>query len=239
MVPLIAQFSKWDKPQGGSHLCVVVGTDAADGGLSPWNVVEGNAASLTLPNAVAVDDTYLKNFGIKGLGSTAEIDGQRVRVTALTHGIRSFTTTPYVFMTLNRARQMFGMKSDAATFFLVQLQPGADADQVQAALQKKLPDVEVLTKAELKRRSIEHWLFGTGAGVALIGGALLGILVGTVIVGQTLYSSAKDHLNEFATLRALGSTSGYIRKVILTQAGLSAVIGYVLGMIIAMTIIFY
>ena len=54
--------------------------------------------------------------------------------------------------------------------------------------------------------------------MALIGGAILGLIVGTVIVAQTLYSSTKDHLNEFATLRALGSSSGYIHRVILAQA---------------------
>ena len=71
-----------------------------------------------------------------------------------------------------------------------------------------------------------------------IGGALLGILVGTVIVAQTLYSSTKDHINEFATLRALGSSASYIHKVILAQAGLSAVIGYGLGMVIALFILY-
>ena len=45
---------------------------------------------------------------------------------------------------------------------------------------------------------------GTGAGAALFAGALLGVIVGTVIVAQTLYSSTKDHLSEFATLRAMG-----------------------------------
>ncbi len=75
------------------------------------------------------------------------------------------------------------------------------------------------------------------AGVALIGGALLGSLVGTVIVAQTLYSSTKDHLGEFATLRALGSSSGYIHQVILAQAGISAVVGYALGISIALTIL--
>ena len=53
----------------------------------------------------------------------------------------------------------------------------------------------------------------------------------------TLYSSTKDHINEFATLRALGSSSGYIHQVILTQAGLSAVIGYILGMILALLVV--
>jgi putative ABC transport system permease protein len=56
-------------------------------------------------------------------------------------------------------------------------------------------------------------------------------------VAQTLYSSTKDHLSEFATLRALGSSKGYIHRVILLQAALSAVIGYVLGMAIALVVV--
>jgi putative ABC transport system permease protein len=57
-----------------------------------------------------------------------------------------------------------------------------------------------------------------------------------VIVAQTLYGSTKDHITEFATLRALGSSSGFIHKVILTQAALSAVLGYILGMSIALAV---
>jgi putative ABC transport system permease protein len=52
------------------------------------------------------------------------------------------------------------------------------------------------------------------------------MIVGTVIVAQTLYSSTKDHINEFATLRAIGSSGMYIHKVIIFQALLSAVIGF-------------
>lgn len=118
------------------------------------------------------------------------------------------------------------------------MKPGADLETVRNDLKSRLESAEVLTKAEFRDRSLKTWLFKTGAGIALIGGALLGLLVGTVIVAQTLYSSTKDHLNEFATLRALGSSSGYIHKVILGQAGLSAVIGYSLGMIIALAVVF-
>ena len=236
-IPIAASFSKWQRPGGGEQLCVIVGTDPADDGLAPWNIVSGSFDSLKLPDAVAIDRTYYKDLGVGGLNSTAEVRGSRVRVTALTHGIRSFTTTPYIFTTLNRARSILGMAPDAATFYLIQLQQGADQATVQAELARRLPDVEVITKTEMKRRSIKHWLFGTGAGAALIGGALLGTLVGTVIVAQTLYSSTKDHLNEFATLRALGSSSGYIHKVILAQAILSAVLGYILGMTIALSVV--
>ena len=71
----------------------------------------------------------------------------------------------------------------------------------------------MLTPAEFRERSRTFWLFGTGAGAALFAGALLGVIVGTVVVAQTLYASTKEHLNEFATLRAMGSSRQYIYKV--------------------------
>jgi putative ABC transport system permease protein len=187
---------------------------------------------------VIVDKTYLTDLGIRAVGDTAQIGSSRVRISGFTDGIRSFTVSPYIFTTLNRARSLLDMPSDMITYALVKLEPGADVEAVRTALRAKVPESEVLTKQEFHDRSLNHWLFATGAGVALIGGAILGLVVGTVIVAQTLYSSTKDHINEFATLRALGSSSGYIHRVILAQAALSAVLGYALGMVIALTVVY-
>jgi putative ABC transport system permease protein len=236
-VPVVAGFTDWRKPTGGSTLVVVIGADYEDGSLTPWNVVEGDVSGLGVRDAVIVDKTYLSELGVKGVGDTAQIGDTRVRVTGLTEGIRSFTVTPFVFTTLARAKSLLGMPADNVTYVLVKLQPGADLDAVRGAIRAKTPDSEVLSRAEFRERSLNHWLFATGAGVALIGGAVLGLVVGTVIVAQTLYSSTKDHLTEFATLRALGSSSGYIHKVILAQAGLSAMLGYILGMVIALIVV--
>lgn len=238
VIPLIVKFAEWRKPEGGSTRVVVVGSDAEDGGLQPFNLVEGTWEDIKAPEAVAIDESYLDELGIEGMGSTAQIANGRIRVRALTNGIRSFTRSPYAYTTLNRARSLFGAPRDLTTFFLVQLEPGANINKVQDELRSRLGgNAEVLTNEEFRNRSLKQWLFRTGAGVALIGGALLGSLVGTVIVAQTLYSSTKDHLSEFATLRALGSSSGYIHKVILAQAGISAVIGYLLGISIALVVL--
>ncbi|HRN88069.1 ABC transporter permease [Hyphomicrobium sp.] len=238
VVPLVVSFAEWRKAEGGSTRVVVVGTDAEDGGLAPWSLVDGTWQDIKSPDAVSADDTYFRELGIDGIGDTAQIGTGRVKVKALTHRIRSFTQSPYVFTPLQRARNLLGVDGDRASFYLVQLVPGTDVEVVRQELLKRLDGAEVLTKEEFHERSLSQWLFRTGAGLALIGGALLGILVGTVIVAQTLYSSTKDHLNEFATLRALGSSSGYIYKVILAQAGLSAVIGYVLGILISLGILY-
>jgi putative ABC transport system permease protein len=236
-VPVVIGFADWRMPSGSSTPVFVVGSDLRAGGLEPWNLVEGRLESLSTPNAIAVDKTYLSRLGVSGLGGRAEIRQQAVRVAALTDGIRSFTTTPYVFMDVDRARAHTGVPSNKATYFLVRTNAGARVDDVQRNLRENLTDVEVLTQGEFAERSRSFWLFGTGAGAALFAGALLGVIVGTIIVAQTLYSSTKDHLNEFATLRAIGSSRNYIYKVIICQALLNAVIGFGIAALIGAAVV--
>ena len=238
VVPIVVSFAEWRKPAGGSSRVVLVGSDSEDKGLVPWSLAEGTLEDIKAPDAIAVDRSYLDELGVTGIGDTAQAAMGRVKIRALTEGVRSFTQSPYAYTTLNRARQLLGVGDDRSTFLLVKLAPGSDVAKVQADLRQRLEGDDVLTKDEFESRSLKQWLFRTGAGLALIGGAILGSLVGTVIVAQTLYSSTKDHIHEFATLRALGSSKGYIHKVILVQAGLSAVMGYLLGMMIALLVLY-
>src|SRR5581483_7807522 len=191
--PIVIGFADWRPPSGTSTPVFVVGSNLKTG-LRPWNLVEGQIAAFSITSAVAVDQSYFARLGVKGIGSTAEIRQQKVRIAAVTSGIRSFTTTPYVFTTTERARQYAGIPEGKATYFLVHLSKGADANATRQRLLANLDDIEVLTPTEFRNRSQSFWLFDTGAGMALFAGAVLGIIVGTVIVAQTLYSSTKDHL---------------------------------------------
>lgn len=234
---LIVGYAMWRKPTGGTAAVLVVGSDQKAATLVPWDIAEGNADALAAPSAVSIDQTYLSDLGIERVGDMAEINGTRVRVAALSQGIRSFTTVPYVFTTLERARALTFAGRDQATYVLINLEPGAKIDKVKAALTARFNDIEVLTHEEFRTRGLDFWLFETGAGSALITGAFLGLIVGLVIVAQTLYASTKDHLNEFATLRALGASAGYIHRVILIQAILSAVLGYGLGLTVSLVVV--
>lgn len=225
-IPLVIGFADWRMPTGAMTPVFVVGSDLRAGGLQPWNLVDGRVEALSSPKAIAVDSSYFDRLGISGIGATAEIRQQPVRVAAVTSGIRSFTTTPFVFMDVDRARMHTGVPSGKATYLLIRLTADANLDHVRRQLASDISDVEILTPAEFRDRSRTFWLFGTGAGAALFAGALLGVIVGTVVVAQTLYASTKEHLNEFATLRAMGSSRRYIYKVIVWQALLSAVIGF-------------
>jgi putative ABC transport system permease protein len=64
--------------------------------------------------------------------------------------------------------------------------------------------------------------------------AVLGLIVGVVVVTQTIYAATIDHIREFGTLKAMGASNFYIYKIILKQAVISAVIGYAIGIVVAM-----
>jgi len=237
VVPLVIGFSDWRLDSGEMTPVLIIATDLKDDALLPWNVVEGDVRELSKSGGVAVDRSYFDRLGIKGLGAIAEIRGRRVKVVALTDGIRSFTTTPYVFVDLKNARLYTGTFPNRASNLSIRLKPQANRAELIEAIRAQVGDAEVLTSDEFRSRSRSFWLFGTGAGAALFAGALLGVIVGTVIVAQTLYSSTKDHLSEFATLRAMGSSNNYIYSVIIYQALLNAVIGFILAAAIGYVVV--
>ena len=236
-VDVAVQIMSWKRGDGGQQAVVLVGTDPDDKGLVAWNIIEGSAGDIYKPSGVIADKAYLDDMQVKGVGDSGEINGQKAVIVAVTDHIRSFTTLPYLFTTLSRARSLMRAAPNQSGFIMVRVKPEANVEAVQADLQRNMRDVDVLTNKEFLDRSVHHWLFATGAGAALIAGAVLGLIVGVVVVAQTLYASTKDHLNEFATLRALGASASYIHRVILVQAVLSAFIGYAIGMIEALVII--
>jgi putative ABC transport system permease protein len=81
-------------------------------------------------------------------------------------------------------------------------------------------------------------MFTTGAGLALLVAAVMGLLVGAIVVGQTLYATTIDHLGEFGTLRAMGASAQFIRGVIYRQAILSAVLGYAVGLPLVLLVLY-
>src|SRR5262249_18000237 len=150
----------------------------------------------------------------------------RARVVGFTEGIRTFTTSPLVFTSFKNARRYANLSQNRTIYLLVKAAPGSDLEQVRHELQSRLKDVDVRTAHEFSLMTKIYWIFGTGAGVTVIIAAILGLLVGAVVVAQTIYAATLDHIREFGTLKAMGASNGYIYKIILQQAAVSGVIGY-------------
>ena len=236
----IARIASWKRHEGGHESVQVVGFNAGQSGQvmgGPWNITAGTVADLNAPDAVLVDDLYWKKLGITHVGEVFEINGYRARVVGTTHGIRSFTTAPYVFTTFKNAQNFTLLREDQTVFILVRAAPGADMKELQRDLESRVHGVDVLTTSQFSNMTRSYWMFTTGAGVAVLLAALLGLVVGIVVVTQTIYATTMDHLREYGTLKAIGAPNSYVYRVILQQAAMSAVMGYALGISVSLFIV--
>jgi putative ABC transport system permease protein len=226
-------FVPWKLPTGAQESTQVVGFDLASGIGGPWNLTQGSVAALHGEDTVIIDELYKDKLGMQKLGDTAEIAGRRARIVGFTRGIRSFTTAPYVFTSFKNAQDYMRLQQSETIFMLVKTAPGANVAQAQKALQQRLGGVEVFTNEEMRKKTQFYWVFQTGAGITTLLGSVLGLIVGIVVVAQTIYSATVDHIREFGTLKAMGASNRNIYTVILTQAAVSAALGYAAAIVIA------
>lgn len=138
-----------------------------------------------------------------------------------------------MFTSFKSAQGYATVPEDQTIFILVNADPSARVTDVRRALVANLRDVDVVTTGEFSRMTRVYWMFTTGAGVAVLLAALLGLVVGVVVVAQTIYATTMDHLREYGTLKAMGATNGYLYRVIIQQAIISAVFGYALAMVVS------
>ena len=210
--PNIVRFGNWTKRDGSvegssSSVSISPAPSAGRGHSSAPSRISAQA------DAVIVDELYAQKLGVHDVGDTGEIYGVRARVVGFTRGIRSFTTAPPVFTRHVQAQRYLGLEQGETTGqnvnLLVCAAPGVDAATLAHRIETAVPDVTAQTTDDWRGTQTNYWMFGTGAGVTVLIAAGLGLLVGVVVVAQTIYAATVDHIEEFGTLKAMGATNGY------------------------------
>ncbi|HEY4240729.1 MAG TPA: FtsX-like permease family protein [Kofleriaceae bacterium] len=229
---VLMNFAQFKLPTGGDLGVQVVGIETVPGRtplLAPWSVVAGDPRRLAEPGAISLDRTEYEKLGIRDAGVRTEISGVRAEVVAVTNGIRSFTTSPIIFADLRTARSYLpGLGTDAVTYVLVKVAPGTEIAVVKARI-NALPHMAAYTTHEMSMRTRDYWSTRTGVGAGFFTTAVLGIIVGFVVVGQILYSGTLQYIREYGTLKAMGARNSAVVRVILSQAMISAALGFVAG----------
>lgn len=230
---MLLAWGQFKRGNGGNQGVEIVGLERAPRLLSPWGLEEGDPRRMADTDGIVLDRSELGKLGIESMGDVREISGVRAKVVGLTQGIRSFTTSPYIFTNLDTARAYTRFTDDQLTYVLVKAAPGTSIETLKARL-NAIPHVDAYTTGEFSERAQDYWNTRTGVGTGFFMTAIMGVLVGLVVVGQILYSGTLEHLKEYGTLKAMGAPNSAIVSVILYQALISAVIGYVLGSVFAL-----
>ncbi len=226
----------WQRSDGEQPNVQMVGLDEARKG-GPWDMREGRIEALDQPHAVIVDRLYEQQLGADSVGNEVEIYGRRARIVGKSFGVRTFTTSPFVFADLDEALKYdLRFRDDEISYVIVGCRPGSNKSAVKAGLERLMPDQEIMTRGEMIRRTVAYWMLETGVGVSVVITALLGLVVGVVIMSQTLYAVTLENLHHYAALMAMGFSRGRLILMVLSQALCVAGGGILIGLAILLPV---
>jgi len=176
----------------------------------------------------------VENAIVDGEKVITEINDREIEVVGLFEMGTSFGIDGTVITSDDNWLRLFPDRSrDEIQLGLIRLKEGRDADLVRNAIAEYLPDdVLVLTKQQFVQREKDYWNSATPIGYIFAFGAIMGFVVGAIIVYQILFADVSEHLNEYATLRAIGYKNRFVSGIVLQQAAILAVLGYLPGLAI-------
>ena len=229
--PLLISGASCNYKNGTSGAITLIGVNTSHlyAILDPIKIIAGNTSAIQLDGAVSGEYFEKKNLGGNiDLGTDFEINGKRAFFALQTKDFRGFGSS-FCVTTIERARFYSNQSVNSISAVLVNLSPGQNTDEVVAAINKSIYGVRAWPSQKLAYSSIMKIL--SSSGIALSTGTLVlfALIAGFFIIGLTMYSSALDRLKDYGTLKAIGAGNSYISRLILTQALLFSLVGFLIG----------
>jgi putative ABC transport system permease protein len=212
-------------------------------GVDPMDEVFNNAElnrqrrSLLERDTMLIDRRSRRELGPLRPGTVAELGSRRTTI------VGDFTLGPgfdpglAVVSDRNYSRVFDGRSLEDVSVGLLRLERGADPARVAEALRRRLPaDVRVLTRRQIESQEQRYWVASTSTGIIFGSGVLVAAVFGVTIIYQVLSTEISTRIGEYATLKALGYSEGYIARVVLQQAAVLGVLGYAPATLMALVI---
>lgn len=189
----------------------------------PWQMATGN------PNPgrdeVVLDVDLAGRYGLQS-GDTVTVLGKRLVITGLSKGTFGIATS-ITWVNKETLAALMSVPAGAASYILVQPDPGAGGDAVATALREALPEVHLMTRQEFIASDQEMIRqMGTDIIRAM---TLVAYIVGLLIIGLTIFTATVERAHEYAVLKALGAHAGHLIRAVFAQAFASAGIGFIAG----------
>jgi putative ABC transport system permease protein len=229
VAPFYQSEAQWLNKDGGVRRDVFVMAFKPSDEPFALDDIERQLDIIQRPDTVLVDKATLPMYGSQAAGRlveigdrTMEIGGHYVLGTGFL-GLGVVVTSDLNFIRIFSKRSL-----GAINLGLISLKPGSNANEVASRLREMLPaDTKVLTRLEIEAQEVSYWLTRTATGIIFGFGVVVSIIVGMVILYQTLATQVTRHLPEYATLKAIGYTDAYLRGIVVTLAIIMVSIAFI------------
>jgi putative ABC transport system permease protein len=194
--------------------------DAPMGG--PWDVVGG--VPTVGRGGVVVDRSFARRAGV-GVGDTVTVLGGEEQIVGLSEGTASLVNS-VAFISIDdfRARRR---GAQIVSFVLVRTAPGASPDGVAESIAHQVPGVTAQSRASFADEERRLVMDMSGDVISIMNA--VGFIVGLAVVALTVYVATLARRREYGALKALGAPNRFLYWIVLVQAFLSVVMGFIAG----------
>ncbi|ACK70573.1 protein of unknown function DUF214 [Gloeothece citriformis PCC 7424] len=248
---VILEGGLWRNSQDKISTVRVIGFDPKGELFSPGTITKGSLQAIEKPYTFIIDQSQLNSLGLENINDAGQIDSYKATLVGTTKDIQAIASSPFFLTSLESAKAYSYARPDFEaepttpatnplnnrdniTYVLIKVEPGQNLQTLKQRLEEALPNIQAYTTSEMSQKTQNYWVRRTSIGFILGLGAIVGIVVGIVIVGQILYASVSDHLTEFGTLKAMGASDWVTYRIIIEQALWMAVLGYIPGMAVCL-----
>lgn len=242
VTPVYLRQAFWKNPwRHSSRNIFVVAFDPTHDALALPGV-RAHLRELEHPDIALFDAASREEYGpvattVRETGRlSAEVNDRRISIVDLfTLGTSFGIDGSVITSDLNYQRLFPDRPPGFVELGLIHLEKGADPEDVRRRLTAALEgDVLILTRPEFVAREVGYWGSTTPIGYVFGFGAVMGLIVGGVIVYQILFSDVSEHLSEYATLKAIGYTNRDLSLVVLREAMILALLGFLPGLLVTL-----
>jgi putative ABC transport system permease protein len=240
VMPLHVGSALWRNPDTGMRRrMLLLGFDPNDPVFRDrvGAFVARHREELEKPDTVVVNYLSRRGFGdLRRGGIETDLGARQVTVAGLfSLGLGFGTDGQALCSDTNLSLILGGAPMDSLSMGLVLLEPGTSAETAAAELRKVLPpDVLALTRRDAMRRERRHWVDNAPLGALLTLGVVIAVGAGAVYVYLMIAADVRGRLHEYAVLQALGYSAQHLSGVVVRQAILLAVVGYVPGFVVSL-----
>ena len=202
--------------------------------------------ALKLPETALMDTQSRAEVGPVEAGVISELADRRIRlVGTFTMGTDFASGNGNLLMSDQNFLRYFadrGPEEDKRSFAtvdigVVKLEPDADVNRIVETLQNTLPNDVLVMARDGKNgfviRERKYWQENTNIGFVFSLLTSMGFFVGIILVYQILYTDVADHWAEYATLKAMGYRNGYLLGVVMQEALILSVLGFIPGVLVS------
>lgn len=229
--PVLIGNGLFKTPDGSFESVRVIGIRRPRLAGGPWEFEAADAEALLDYESVTVDRLDLAKLGHPALDQVTEVGDNRVRLRAVTAGVRGFQGT-LVFASLDKVKRIARTPPGRYSAILVRFRPGVDTDTGLRALRTIVPDTLVYATSDLSRLTQRYYFTNTGIGGSFGFSTLIALLIGVVIISLTMYTSVLGRARDFAVLRAIGGRRRDIAVVVVSEALIIAGAGLFMGFVL-------